>query len=168
MTQKENEKLTTIISPLIPSSLFSTVSSNRKKLSGDRRSFAELNDDYIKSISFQAKENVVTNIDKTYAIDIEEIDELGNTNVNDNDLENEDDVNSLGEKVNSMSQIRKLSVEFLEKIYKEGTTSSSSNEGEITTMKHKDLLNIEPNNPYVYSFTSHHPFSFFYGNKTFC
>ena len=166
MTQNENEQLATIISPSIPSSIFSSISSHRSILSGDLHPLSQLNDEYISSISVQAKENVVTNIDKTYPINIEEIDELANNNVNDNDLE--EDVTSLGEKVSSMSQIRKLSVEFLEKIYKEGTTSSSSTEGEITTLKHKDLLNIEPNNPYVYSFTSHHPFSFFYGNKTFC
>ena len=61
--------------------------------------------------------------------------------------------------------MRKLSVEFLEKLYKEGTTSSSSTEGEIDNSKKHHDLKLEPNNPYVYSFTSHHPFSFFYGNN---
>lgn len=58
------EKLTTVISPYIPSSLFSSVSSHRLEISGDFQSLQEFNVEYINSISFQAKENVVTNIDK--------------------------------------------------------------------------------------------------------
>ena len=80
--------------------------------------------------------------------------------------EDEDEVNSLGEKNLSYSYMSKMSTEFFLKLYKEGTTSSASTDFDDAHKKSK--LTFEPDNPFVFSFTHLHPLSFFTGNKTFC
>lgn len=84
------------------------------------------------------------------------------------ETEDEEDVNSLGEKMCN-NPMRRLSSEFLAKLYNQGTTTSSSTESDFEKKKILKINStISPNHPFIYSYTEHHPFSFFYGNKTFC
>ena len=163
MEEKRNTNY--MISPRIADDLFSHSSMTHLQIEGDQKSFAGFDDNFIEEISTKGdlyKSNL-ENFQSNFIISEENVNTI---NINEND----DEVNSLGEKNTSLSRhMRKLSVEFLEKLYKEGTTSSSSTEGEIDNSKKHYDLKLEPNNPYVYSFTSHHPFSFFYGNnKAYC
>ena len=86
---------------------------------------------------------------------------------------NSDEYNSLGEKKNldaSNSKIRKISIDFLSKLYDEGSKPYSQIGSEIEFNKKiqfKNNLSLNIDNPYVHSFTELHPFSMFYGNKSY-
>ena len=171
----ENENTNYILTPRTSNTIFSSENLKNKPLLGDNKQFSGFDDDLIKSISsaIGSHRTIISQLDKDanlyMANYVEEI--KNNNNGQDNNStdgnQEEDEVNSLGEKVSSLSHIRKMSVEFLENLYKEGTTSSSSTESDAN-VKYQTNIKIEPDNPYVYSFTHHHRFSFFFGNKTYC
>ena len=70
----------------------------------------------------------------------------------------------------SNSKIRKISIDFLSKLYDEGSKPYSQIGSEIEFNKKiqfKNNLSLNIDNPYVHSFTELHPFSMFYGNKSY-
>ena len=91
-------------------------------------------------------------------------------------IESDDDeeYNSLGQKKDPNIPIlknKKLSIEFLSKLYNKGivknSRSSTIDSNDSQKIIFKNGIKISISNPYIFSITKLHPFSFFYGTKKF-
>ena len=88
--------------------------------------------------------------------------------------DDEDDYNSLGIKKDPNLPIlknKKLSIEFLSKLYNKGAMtksfSSTIDSNDSQKIEFKNGIKISISNPYIFSINKLHPFSFFYGTKKF-
>ena len=164
------------------SNIFTYKNPKINNLKGDKTEIEDIESEFIKSISLLNTNNIFTNrnyinekILKNLELNIEEADKKKSLNKSaDDDYDsNSDEYNSLGEKKNldtSITKMRKISIDFLSKLYNEGLKPYSQIGTEIEFNKKiqfKNNLCLNLDNPYVHSFTELHPFSFFYGNKTY-
>ena len=164
------------------SNIFTYKTPKINNLKGDKTEIEDIELEFIKTISIINSNNNFTNrnlandiIFKNFQLKIDETNIRKSLNKSEDDKydSNSDEYNSLGEKKNldtSNSKIRKISIDFLSKLYDEGSKPYSQIGSEIEFNKKiqfKNNLSLNIDNPYVHSFTELHPFSMFYGNKSY-
>ncbi len=165
------------------SNIFTYKTPKINNLKGDKIEIGDIESEFIKAISLLNTNNNFTNrnfendiIFKNLELKIDQTDIKKSLNKSEDDKydSNSDEYNSLGEKKNNLdnssTKIRKFSIDFLSKLYTEGSKPYSQIGSEIEFHKKiefKNNLSLDMDNPYVHSFTELHPFSLFYGNKSY-
>ena len=148
------------------SNIFTYKNPKINNLKGDKTEIEDIESEFIKSISLLNTNNIFTNrnyinekILKNLELNIEEADKKKSLNKSaDDDYDsNSDEYNSLGEKKNldtSITKMRKISIDFLSKLYNEGLKPYSQIGTEIEFNKKiqfKNNLCLNLDNPYVHS-----------------
>ena len=136
-------------------------------LKGDLHKIEEYDLKFIKQIKFNSQNKNETNRNSQNSkIYTSEINHLNN---NTNNYSDNEYTSAIQFRSNSIEEISiEEKVLFLPKLYELGSVKYPINNYENSPkIKFKNDLYINSKNPYIYSTTELHPFSFFYGNKTF-
>ena len=149
---------------------------NLKKLKGDIYQPKEIDSIHLKKITTYLNEKNMKNMNELEFKNFEEnLEKEKKIKINLNEIESDDDdddYNSLGEikdKNLPLLKTRKLSIEFLSKLYNEGIVTKSRKStidtNDTNKIEFKNGIKISSTNSYIYSINKLHPFSFFYGTK---
>ncbi len=141
-------------------------------LKGDLHTLDEIDLNILKQSFFLSinssinKNDVITIKNSTNSkLNINEISNINNLNNINSDNEY---TSILQNRDNSIEEIIEEKINFLPKLYELGSVKYPIPEYENSSkIKFKNDLYLNSKNPYMYSSTELHPFSFFYGNKTF-
>ena len=145
-----------------------------KLLKGDKHQPKEIDPFFIKQITLYLNDNLqLKKLDENEIKHFEEKVEKEKKNkrtILEIEDMNEEEFSLLDSKrISNISNVRKLSIEFLANLYNKGVESKSmtstidSNDSHL--LEFKSGIKINPSNPYIYSINKLHPFSFFYGTK---
>ena len=144
-----------------------------KLLKGDKHQPKEIDPFFIKQITLYLNDNLqLKKLDEKEIKHFEEKVEKEKNKRTILEIEdmNEEEFSLLDSKrISNISNVRKLSIEFLANLYNKGVESKSmtstidSNDSHL--LEFKSGIKINPSNPYIYSINKLHPFSFFYGTK---